>query len=105
MSGVMDTGLGGEGDQPDGITIDDLPTIMRALFDQCVADARAAVEPHTDFNGFVERLWQEVATAFSLVRRDWPSGVSKPWPADVDEQRGFAEALLEGRVNLDDLPS
>ena len=87
-----------------GITVDDLPAIMRELFDQCVADARSVADPHEDFDAFVEQLWDEVAAAFSLVRRDWPAEAPTPWPAQVDQQRGSAEALLEGRMGSGDLP-
>lgn len=88
----------------EGITLDDLPEIMRELFDQCVADARAVVEPREDFDAFVDALWNQVAAAFSLVRRNWPAGAPTPWPAQVEEERGVAEALLEGRMRPGDLP-
>ncbi len=87
-----------------GITLDDLPEIMRELFDQCVADARMVVDPRENFDAFVDTLWDQVAAAFSLVRRDWPAGAPTPWPAQVEEQRGVAEALLEGRMRPSDLP-
>ena len=87
-----------------GITLEDLPGIMRELFDQCVADARAVVDPREDFDTFVDTVWEQVAAAFSLVRQDWPDGAPAPWPAQVDEQRGLAEALLEGRTRPGDLP-
>lgn len=67
------------------------------------ADARAVVDPREDFDAFVDALWDEVAAAFSLVRRDWPAGAPIPWPAQMDQQRGVAEALLEGRMRPRDL--
>lgn len=92
-----------DGSPHPGITVDDLPAIMRELFDQCVADARAVVDPREDFDAFVDALWDQVAAAFSLVRRDWPAGAPTPWPAQMDQQRGVAEALLEGRMRPRDL--
>ncbi len=96
-------------DMPDeaapGIGVDDLPGLMREMFLQCVADARAAVDPDTDFDAFVEELWRQTSAAFGLVRRDWLAGAPQPWPALLEEQRGEAEAVLEGRLGPDDLPS
>ena len=95
---------GDDGGQ-EGFTVEDLPGIMRELFDQCVADARAVVDPHGDFGAFVDALWEQVDAAFGLTRRDWPAGAPMPWPALVDAQRGAAEAVLEGRLRPGDLPS
>ena len=91
-------------DQP-GIGVEDLPAVMRELFDQCVPDARAAVDPSEDFDAFVDELWRQVAAAFGLLRRDWPEGAPQPWPALLDEQRGVAEAVLEGRLGSGELPT
>jgi hypothetical protein len=88
-----------------GIGIDDLPHLMREMFLQCVADARAAVDPAADFDAFVEELWQQMSAAFGLVRRDWLANAPQPWPALLEEQRGVAEAVLEGRLGPDDLRS
>lgn len=88
-----------------GIGVDDLPGVMRELFEQCVADARATVDPGQDFDAFVDALWAQVSAAFGLVRRDWPAGAPQPWPAMLDEQRGVAEAVLEGRLGPGDLPA
>lgn len=88
-----------------GIGVDDLPDLMREMFLQCVEDARAAVTPAADFDAFIEELWQQTSAAFGLVRRDWLVGAPQPWPALLEEQRGTAEAVLEGRLNADDLPS
>ncbi len=87
-----------------GIGVDDLPALMRELFLQCVGDARAAADPSADFDAFVEELWQQTSAAFGLVRRDWLANGPQPWPALLDEQRGVAEAVLEGRLGPD-LPS
>ena len=100
---------GDHGDGEDGgftgIGVDDLPGLMRALFDQCVGDARATVDPAADFDGFVDELWKQTASAFGLVRRDWPADADKPWLAALDEQRGLAEAVLEGQVEPGELPT
>ena len=88
-----------------GVAIDDLPDLMREMFVQCVEDARASADPSADFDGFVEELWRQVAAAFGLVRRDWPEGAPQPWPALLDEQRGIAEAVLEGRLRPGELPT
>ena len=82
-----------------GIGVDDLPDVMRDLFEQCVADARAAVDPADDFDAFVDELWRQTSAAFGLVRRDWLHNAPQPWPALLEEQRGVAEAVLEGRLN------
>ncbi len=87
------------------IGVDDLPELMREMFLQCVADARAAVDPAADFDAFIEELWQQRSAAFGLVRRDWLTDAPQPWPALLEEQRGVAEAVLEGRLGPDDLPS
>jgi hypothetical protein len=89
--------------EPGGITLDDLPEIMRELFDRCVADAQSVADPEQDFDAFVNALWDQVAAAFSLVRRDWPDAAPTPWPAQMEQQRGVAEALLEGRLQPGDL--
>jgi hypothetical protein len=104
MMVMTDPGPGAGSDGLAGISIDDLPDVMRALFDQCVADARAVADPSEDVEAFVDALWEQVAAAFSLVRRDWPADAPKPWPAQLDDQRGLAEALLEGRLGPQDLP-
>ncbi len=91
-------------DQP-GIGVDDLPAVMQELFRQSVADARAVVDPSEDFDAFIDELWRQVAAAFGLVRRDWPEGAPQPWPALLDEQRGIAEAVLEGRLRPGELPT
>jgi hypothetical protein len=88
-----------------GIGVEDLPAVMRELFDQCVADARATADPAEDFDAFIEELWRQLAAAFGLVRRDWPEGAPQPWPALLDEQRGIAEAVLEGRLGRGELPT
>jgi hypothetical protein len=88
-----------------GVGVDDLPELMREMFLQCVADACAAVDPAANFDGFIEDLWQQTSAAFGLVRRDWLADAPQPWPALLDEQRGVAEAVLEGRLRPDDLPS
>lgn len=90
---------------PEGITLDDLPGLMRTLFDQCVGDAQLVVRPAEDFDGFVEALWEQVDTAFGLTRQEWPQDAPQPWPALVDEQRGVAEAVLEGGLEPGDLSS
>ncbi len=95
----------GPEDTTQGIGIDDLPDLMREMFLQCVADARAVVDPTANFDAFVEELWQQTSAAFGLVRRDWLQGAPQPWPALLEEQRGMAEAVLEGRLGSDDLPS
>ncbi len=92
-------------DTGSGIDVDDLPDLMREMFVQCVADARTAVDPAADFAAFVEQLWQQTSAAFGLVRRDWPGDGRQPWPALLDDHRGAAEAVLEGRLGPDDLPS
>jgi hypothetical protein len=86
-----------------GISVDDLPQLMREMFTQCVEDARAQVEPLEDLARFVDALWQHVDAAFGLTRREWPADAPKPWPALVDERRGLAEAVLEGRLDVGDL--
>ncbi len=88
-----------------GISIDDLPELMREMFLQCVADARTAVDPAADFEAFVEELWQQTSAAFGLVRREWLAHAPQPWPALLEEQRGVAEAVLEGRLGPGDLRS
>ncbi|CAN5811857.1 hypothetical protein BH23ACT8_BH23ACT8_05570 [soil metagenome] len=88
-----------------GIGIDDLPDLMREMFLQCVADARAAVDPAADFDVFVEELWQQTSAAFGLVRREWLADEPHPWPALLEEQRGVAEAVLEGRLGPENLQS
>lgn len=92
-------------DTGSGIGVDDLPDLMREMFVQCVADARTAVDPAADFDAFVEELWQQTSAAFGLVRRDWLRDARQPWPALLEDQRGVAEAVLEGRLGPDDLPS
>ena len=81
-----------------GIGVDDLPDVMRDLFLQAVADARVAADPDEDFDAFVEELWAQTSAAFGLTRREWLRQAPQPWPVLVDEQRGLAEAVLEGRV-------
>ena len=88
-----------------GVGLDDLPDLMRDMFLQAVADARAAADPHSDFEAFIEELWQQTSAAFGLTRREWLRDAPHPWPALVDEQRGVAEAVLEGRVRPGELPS
>jgi hypothetical protein len=92
-------------DLASGVGLDDLPEVMHELFLQCVSDARSVAEPGGDFDGFVEELWRQTSAAFSLVPRAWPDGLPKPWPALVEEQRGAAEAVLEGRLQPGELPS
>lgn len=82
-----------------GIGVDDLPELMRELFEQCVADARAAIDPGADFDAFIEELWRQTSAAFGLVRRDWLQAAPHPWPVLLDEQRGVADAVLEGRLD------
>lgn len=94
-----------EGDDSGGIGLDDLPEVMRELFLQCVADARAVADPAADLDRFVEELWRQTSAAFSLVPQDWPQGLPRPWPALVTEQRGAAEAVLEGRLKPGELPT
>lgn len=86
-----------------GVRVDDLPDLMRELFEQCVADARAAVDPAGDFDAFVEELWRQISAAFGLVRRDWLRDAPQPWPVLLEDQRGVAEAVLEGRLAPEDL--
>ncbi len=88
-----------------GVGVDDLPGVMQELFLQSVADARALENPSEDFDAFIDELWRQVAAAFGLVRRDWPEGAPQPWPVMLDEQRGIAEAVLEGRVGPGELPT
>ena len=88
-----------------GVGIDDLPELMREMFLQCVADARSAADPFADFDSFVDQLWRQTSAVFGLVRRDWLADGPQPWPALIEEQRGVAEAVLEGRLGPDDLPS
>jgi hypothetical protein len=85
------------GGEPRGIGVEDLPAIMRELFDQCVTDARSVVDPGDDFDGFLEVLWEQLAGTFGLVRQDWPADAPRPWPVLVEDQRGYAQAILEGR--------
>lgn len=79
-----------------GIGLEDLPTIMRELFDQCVGDALELADPDHDFQAFIEALWRQVDSAFSLTRHEWPAGAPKPWSTEVDELRGVAEGVLDG---------
>lgn len=88
-----------------GIGTDDLPDVMRELFLQAVADARATADPGVDFDAFVEELWAQTSAAFGLTRREWLRDAPQPWPALVDEQRGLAEAVLEGRLPPGELPT
>ena len=85
-------------DRAEGLGVDDLPGLMRELYGTAVVDARAAVDPWQDLDGFIDELWVQLDAAFGLTRREWPQGADKPWPALVDEQRGVAEAVLEGRL-------
>ena len=106
MSAMGDDGLREATDDASaGVDVDDLPELMREMFLQCVADARAEVDPTTDFDAFVDELWQQTSAAFGLVRREWLADAPQPWPALLDEQRGVAEAVLEGRLRPDDLPT
>ena len=103
---MTDERLGpGEDSEAMGFAVDDLAPVMREMFLQCIADARGAVDPAVDFDAFVERLWQEVAAAFGLIRQDWPEETVKPWPALLEDQRGYAEAVLDGRIPPGQLPS
>ena len=106
MSGMAsdDSYEASEGTGP-GIGVDGLPDLMREMFLQCVADSRAGVDPAADFDGFIEELWHQTSAAFGLIRRDWLADAPKPWPALLEEQRGVAAAVLEGRLGPDDLPS
>lgn len=38
--------------------LEDLPALMRELFDQCVADVRRTADPGEDFDEFVDALWE-----------------------------------------------
>lgn len=87
-----------------GIGVEDLPGILRELFDDCVRDARAEADPATDFTTFVDALWSHLDSAFSLTRQDWPADAPKPWPVEVNERRGLAESVLEGQASEQDLP-
>ena len=91
--------------QPAGIGVEDLPGLMRELYDTAVADARAVADPEQDPDGFIDELWEQLDAAFGLTRREWPQGAPQPWPALVDEQRGVAEAVLEGRLRPGQSPS
>ena len=92
-------------DRAEGISADDLPGLMRELYDTAVADARAAADPQQDPDGFVDELWVQLDAAFGLTRREWPDGAAQPWPALVDGQRGVAEAVLEGRLRPGESPA
>lgn len=88
-----------------GIGVEDLPGILRELFDDCVRGARAEADPARDFQGFVDLLWRYVDSAFSLTRQDWSQDAPKPWSVQIEDGRGFAEAVLEGRLKAGDLPT
>jgi hypothetical protein len=88
-----------------GIGVEDLPGILRELFDSCIRDARAEADPSQDFESFADVLWRQVDSAFSLTRQDWPEGTAQPWSGQVEEHRGLAEAVLEGRLSAQDLPT
>ena len=103
----MSQDRGSQHDQGGGAGFDaaGLTPLMREIFQQCVADARTHADPDTDFEAFVELLWEEVAAAFGLVRREWPEGTVKPWPALLEEQRAYAEDVLDGRTTPGELPT
>ena len=90
-------------DTGSGIGIDDLPILMREMFMQCVADAQATHDPQEDFDAFIDELWGQTSAAFGLVRREWLENAPQPWPALLEQQRGVAEAVLEGRLSPEDL--
>ena len=81
-----------------GVGVEDLPGIMRELFDQCVGDALAVANPVTEFPAFIDALWGHVDAAFSLTRHEWPADAPKPWSTQLEELRGTAQSMLEGRV-------
>ena len=58
---AMDDGAAGGSAPGRGIRVDDLPDVMRELFLQAVADARASADPFVDFDEFVEALWAQTS--------------------------------------------
>jgi hypothetical protein len=59
-------------DEAAGIGADDLPGLMRWLYDRAIADAQTVADPAVDWDGFVEALWAELDAAFQLTRRNGP---------------------------------
>lgn len=59
----------------EGIGVEDLPMINRALFDLSVRAAADLHDPHREYEAFIEALWSQLAAAF-----DWRP---QPWPAEV----------------------
>lgn len=68
-----------------GLTPADLPDLRRELFVDALVTARAAHEPSTEWEAFVEAGWQEVGLAFGLLEREpWPEGLERPRMTDED---------------------
>ena len=86
-------------DRRTGIGVDDLPDLMRSVFDHCVQDAVGSVDPNEDFDTFLDALWANIEVAFNLTRQEWPDDLSRPWPVRLAEHRGAAEEVLEGRAD------
>lgn len=63
----------------EGISLEDLPAVRRELFDGAVMDARAAVDPVDDLDGFLDELWRGLSVAFGWQRQPWPEEAPQPW--------------------------
>lgn len=50
---------------PVGVGREDLPTVHGELFLAGVRAARACHDPSSDFEGFVEALWEDLARSFA----------------------------------------
>ena len=55
-----------------GFGPEDVPAARRAVFDVAAEQASARVDPHDDFGGWVEVLWEELAELFGWEPGDWP---------------------------------
>ena len=55
-----------------GFGPEDVPAARRAVFDVAVEQASARVDPHVDFEGWVEVLWEELAELLGWQPGDWP---------------------------------
>lgn len=59
-----------------GITVDDLPGIYREGYLDSIDMARALHDPATDWDGFLEYLWEALVRVFGIdADLDWPSDV------------------------------
>lgn len=61
-----------------GVDLDDLPLVNRALFDHAVLAATDLHDPRSDFEAFVEALWEALARTFEGVPEPWPQGLPIP---------------------------